>query len=135
VTARALGALVYGAGLLFATLAVIKGVNGPSAVTPQVLLLTAFLTWAWGIYFAYTVEQWLDPTPEPTRVRRAELIVRFRRMIVALCALLLPASFYIRTFIVLLGLGDAFAGQIVFFALAGANIVGAIFVLVSLKFD
>lgn len=130
-----LGIVAYGAVLAALTLLALNNQQGTGTVAPQVLLLTGFVTYTWSLYFAFTVADWLDPTPEPTRTRRQELIVRFRRMIVALCALLLPASFYVRTALVLLGVGDAAAGQVVFFALASSNVVGSVFVLASLKLD
>ena len=106
--------------------------NTANTVTTQLLLLASFLSVTWGIYLIYTIRQYRASTRMATRGR----IVRdFRRMVVAMCLWLFVFSFVFRTVMVLLGLGADEIGQIVFYGLAGSNILGSLFVVASLFFD
>jgi hypothetical protein len=103
-------------------------------ITPHVFFITVFLTVTWGFYFAYTVLDYLRLRQSTDR-RRGDLVAAFRKVVVALCVLMLPLGFLVRTTLTLAGLGDAFGGQVLFFALVGTNVPGSIFVVVSLRFD
>lgn len=106
--------------------------NASSSITPQIFVLALFLSVTWGIYMAYTIRQYRISAHFATRGR----IVRdFRRMVVAVCLWLFVFSFVFRTATVLVGLGQEVVGQILFYALAGSNIVGSVFVVASLFFD
>ena len=107
--------------------------NNPSPITPQLLLLTLFLTITWGVYFAHTILE-LTQQARPTSSVGVR-ISNYRRLVVALCLFLLPLSFFIRTGMVFVGFGNDVAGQVVFFTLAGSNVLGSVFVDISLLFD
>lgn len=100
-----------------------------TTIAPHILGLALFLSVMWGIFLAYTINEYRGARG------RKEIVVGFRRMIVALCVFLLPFSLVFRTTCVLLGLGDDVIGQIAFFALVGPNVVGCIFAVVSLRYD
>lgn len=94
----------------------------------QTLLLASFLSLTWGIYLAGSVRD-LSRTrgrthPRPTR---QDVILAYRRTVVALCLFMLPFSLLIRAAFVVAGLGQETAGQVVFFALVGTNVPGSIF--------
>lgn len=99
-----------------------------SSITPHILALAIFLSLCWGVYL-------VDCARDLNRARGTRntsantlaAVVSFRRLIVAICVFMLPFSLVFRTTLVLLGSGDAFAGHIVFFALAGVNVPGAVF--------
>lgn len=98
-------------------------------ILTQTFLLALFLSVAWGVYLVFTIRDLLSiqHLAKTTKRDRIEIIATFRRMIVAVCVFMLPFSLLIRTAIVGLGFGDQVAGQVVFFALAGSNIPGAVF--------
>ena len=107
-------------------------------MTPQVFLLTAFLTVMWGVYFASALIEYRAIRKGPTFVvltRQQEIVRGFRRVIVSLCVFMLPAAFVLRTGLVLLGFGNDVVGVVVFFALVGPNIIGSIFAVASLRYD
>lgn len=103
-------------------------------IATQVLMLTLGLTVGWGVYFFACVAEYLDIRERHDR-RQAEVLRGFRRVVVSFCLWLLPLSFFFRTGLVLLGVGDGVAGQVVFFALASTNVVGCLFCLASLRHD
>ena len=105
----------------------------PTPLTFQTFLLATTLALLWGIYFFFTVREWFQVRQ---RVRaRGDMISAFRRMLVAWCVFILPFSVTVRTALVIMGFGDAIIGQIIFFTLAGSNLIGAIFAVVSLRLD
>lgn len=103
-------------------------------ITPQIFALSSFLLIGIGIYLAFTITEYQRVRHLRSR-RRGEIVSAFRKVVVAFCWFMLPMSFFVRTGFVLLGYGDVVTGQVVFFALAGTNVAGVIYVLVSLKFD
>lgn len=101
-------------------------------IAPQIFTLTAFLSVTWGIYLGHTIGAYR----RALRTRGRGLIVReFRRMVVAFCLWLICFSFVFRTALVLVGLGDEWVGQLLFFTLAGSSVLGSVFAVVSLWFD
>ena len=101
-------------------------------IAAQTFVLVLYLTVMWGIYFAHTIREYRRP--EATTPRRLR-VANFRRAVVGLCVFALPASFLLRTLLVLMGAGNEVIGQILFFALAGPNVIGSTFVVISLRFD
>jgi hypothetical protein len=112
-----------------------------TTVAPQIMFLTLFLSVMWGIYLGFTIREYV-------RVKRArllredstlgerrssEVVANFRRVVVAFCMWMLPVSFLLRTTLVTLGFGADVVGTISFFTLAGANVVGSIFVVATLR--
>lgn len=100
-------------------------------IATHIFILGLFLSVMWGIYFVYTVLDYRASRGKGYKV----LVAAFRRLIVALCVFLLPFSLMFRTACVLLGVADEITSQIIFFALVGPNVVGCIFVVVSLRYD
>lgn len=94
----------------------------------QTLIIAGFLSLTWGIYLVGAVLELGrvrgHDHPRPTR---QEVIVAYRRTIVALCLFMLPFSLLFRAVLVVLGLGSDIAGQIVFYALITTNVPGSIF--------
>jgi hypothetical protein len=103
-------------------------------VTLEVFLLATFLSVTWGIYLISVIQEWLRVHDNRTS-KRGDLISAFRRLLVALAVWLLPFAFFVRTGLVLTGNGDLILGQIAFFALTGANVVGSLFAVISLRYD
>lgn len=101
----------------------------------QILLLAGVLTALWGVYFVWTVTEWAGVMAVRKAKTRGEVVVSFRRMVTAWCLFVLPASVVVRLVLVEMGYGDAIIGQVAFFALAGSNLVGAVFAVVSLRLD
>ncbi len=106
--------------------------NNPQAISPQIFILAAILTLLWGTYFLYTLGEWRRINRAKVR---ADVLAAFRRVVVAWCAFILPCSVLVRTALVLAGVGDAVIGQILFFSLAGSNLVGGLFAVISLRYD
>lgn len=107
-------------------------------MTPQVFVLTAFLTTMWGIYLVAAAREYREVRQGPRVIvlsRQQEIVRAFRRVVVDLCVFALPAAFLLRTGMVLLGLGNDVVGGVVFFALVGPNVVGSIFAVASLRYD
>lgn len=103
-------------------------------VTPQIFVLVLYLTVMWGFYFLVAVREWIRG-PQPTRTEPQEKVRAFRRVIVSFCLFMLPGSFLLRTGLVILGVGEAQVGVILFFTLAGTNIVGSTYAVYSLRYD
>lgn len=103
-------------------------------MTPQVFVLTAYLTIAWGTYFAIAVRDYVRARATVHR-RRDETVKVWRRMVVAFCLFMLPFSFFLRAGLTLLSLENTTISGIVFFSIAGTNVAGSIFCLVSLRYD
>lgn len=103
-------------------------------ITPHILLVSIFLSTTWGIYLVYTIGDYRHIRAGAGR-RRGEVVVAFRKIVVALSLWAICFAYVFRTLCVLAGLGDESAGQVTFFALLGVNIVGSIFVVSSLWFD
>ena len=103
-------------------------------IAPQVFILTAFLTLTWGTYFAAALLDYVRYRASKDR-RRGEGVRALRRVVIAFCVLMLPLSFFFRTGLVLAGLENGIAGQLVFFSLAGTNVLGSIFCIASLRYD
>lgn len=99
-----------------------------------VLFIAVVLSILWGIYLAETVIHYQRIKASPVR-RRQDVVIALRRTVVAFCTWLFPFSFVFRLICVLLGVGDEISGQIVFYALLGANFTGSIFCIASLKYD
>jgi hypothetical protein len=117
-----------------------------SSIAPHIFILAAFLSVTWGIYLVYTVREYRRVLHDKTTQRpnnnfstaprhRSELLAALRKMVVALCAFLFVFSFVFRTSMVLLGLDDQTVGVVIFFALAGSNVVGSLYVVISLWLD
>jgi hypothetical protein len=107
-------------------------------VTPQVFILTAFLTVMWGTYFASALREYGAVRRGPRVVvltRQQEIVRAFRRVVVDLCVFMLPAAFVLRTGMVIIGVGNDVVGGVVFFALVGPNVIGSIFAVASLRYD
>lgn len=106
-------------------------------IAPHILGISGFLSIMWGIYLLHTIgeHQALRALKPTNSTRRMETVASFRRVAVAFCLWFLVFSYVFRTVCVLIGLGDAVAAQITFFALLGTNIPGSIFVVVSFWFD
>jgi hypothetical protein len=103
-------------------------------IAPQILAIAGFLSITWGVYLGGTIVSYRGLLKHPNR-RRQDVVVALRRFVVAFCIWLFCFSFVFRTALVLMGAGDEFVGQIVFFALLGTNVVGSLFACVSLWFD
>lgn len=103
-------------------------------ITPQTLVLTIFLTVAWGAYFFAAVRDYRVRSVAKDR-RRGEAVRALRRVVVSFCLLMLPLSVAFRSTLVLAGFGNDVAGGVVFFSLAGTNVVGSLFCLFSLRYD
>jgi len=122
-------------------------VNSGSSIAPHILILATFLSVMWGVYLGYTVREYrkvlrelTTKRPEPPDFssaprRRGEILAALRKMVVALCMFLFVFSFVFRTVMVLLGLDDQTVGIVIFFALAGSNVLGSIYVVASLFLD
>lgn len=106
-------------------------------IAPHILVISIFLSITWGGYLLYTVQDYLRVrgrrSADPRR--RGDVVTAFRRMVVAFCLWLICAAYVFRTACVLVGLGDAVAGQVVFFSLIGSNVAGSLFALISLRYD
>lgn len=107
--------------------------NG-STVAVGLFIISSFLSITWGIYLFGTVIAYVRTRNYRDR-RKQDMVVALRRFIVAFCIWLVCFSFVFRTVVVLLGMGDELAGQIVFYALLGTNVVGSIFAAISLRYD
>lgn len=103
-------------------------------IAPQLLVLTLYLTLAWGFYLGAAVLDYRAHRAQVDR-RRGEGVRALRRVVVAFCLFMLPFSFFLRTGMVLAGVADISAAQIVFFALLGTNVSGSLFCIVSLRYD
>jgi uncharacterized membrane protein len=103
-------------------------------ITPQIFALTAFLTVTWGINMVIAASEYRIARATPDR-RRADVVRALRRCVASICLFMLPFSFMIRTALVLAGFGNDVIGMVVFFALAGTNVVGSLFVMISLRYD
>ena len=119
--------------------------NG-SSIAPHIFVLAVFLSVTWGIYLGYTIREYRRVLHDATTHRpnnnfstaprrRGEILAALRKMIVALCAWLFVFSFVFRTAMVLLGLDDQIVGVVIFFALAGSNVAGSLYVVISLFLD
>lgn len=109
----------------------------------HILVLSTFLSLVWGWHLKDTSRDWLEaraarPVAADPALRRVELVhIRrelgdaLRNLVAAICLLSISVAYVFRTAVVLAGLGEAFAGQVVFFALVGVNVTGALFVVVS----
>lgn len=100
----------------------------------HVFALCAFLSVMWGIYLAFTIVDYRTTLATAAR-RRSDIVSAFRRMVVAFCLFFLPFAFVVRTFCVLVGVGDEAAAQVTFFAFVGPNVLGSIYAVVSLRYD
>lgn len=121
--------------------------NSGSSIAPHILILASFLSVMWGIYLGYTIREYrkvlhelTTKRPEPPDFssaprRRGEILAALRKMVVAGCMFLFVFSFVFRTAMVLLGLDDQTVGVVIFFALAGSNVLGSIYVVASLFLD
>lgn len=103
-------------------------------IAPQILFIASVLSVLWGTYLIGTIRSYQVVKGNPHR-RRQEVLVSVRDIVVALAAWTFVFSFVFRTSLVLVGVGDDIAGQIVFYALLGVNFTGSIFAIVSLKYD
>lgn len=101
-----------------------------NTIAPQIFVLALYITIMWAIYFSWTIRDYVAPL---TIVRPR--VAAFRRLLVALCVFAFPASVLLRTGLVLLGVGEDTIGQLSFFVLAGTNVVGSTYAVVSLIFD
>jgi hypothetical protein len=122
-------------------------VNNGSSIAPHIFALAVFLSVTWGIYLVYTVLDYRRVLREVTTQRpvppdfssaprrRGEILAALRRMIVAWCQWLFVFSFVFRTAMVLLGLDNQTVGLVIFFALAGSNVLGSLYVVISLRYD
>lgn len=99
-------------------------------IAPQILVLSVFFSVVWGWFAADTINDWRKIRFSGTR-RKGELADAFRTMLCAISLESICAAYVLRTALVVAGLGDAVAGQVVFFTLLGVNIPAAIFVVVS----
>jgi hypothetical protein len=104
-------------------------------IAPQILLISAFLSITWGIYLFATAKGYIALRNASPIRRRGDTVQAMRRFLVALCLWTICFSYVFRTGCVLIGLGEATAGQIAFFAILGINIPASIFAVVSLRFD
>jgi len=122
-------------------------VNNGSSIAPHIFLLAAFLSVTWGIYLVYTIREYRRVLHEVTTQRpvppdfssaprrKGEILAALRKMIVAWCQWLFVFSFVFRTGMVLLGLDDQVVGLVIFFTLAGSNVLGSLYVVISLRYD
>ena len=101
-------------------------------IAPHILAISAFLSVMWGIYLAYTVQDYR--LAKGSHVR-PEIVRAFRRMLVVLCLWSICFAYVFRTLCVIVGLGDAWAGQVAFFAILGLNVPSSIFTVISFRFD
>lgn len=99
-------------------------------IAPQILVLSVFFSFVWGWFMIDTINDWRAIRVSGTR-RKDELADKFRTMLCAICLESICAAYVLRTALVLVGLGDAAAGQVVFFTMLGVNIPAAIFVVAS----
>ena len=98
-------------------------------MTLQVVILTLALTVLWGVHFGFSVRAWVRT--QTTQHSRKDTIVAFRRLATAWCIFLLPLAFLVRNGLAYAGYEDAIIGQLLFFTLAGSNLVGGVFAVVS----
>ena len=103
-------------------------------IAQHILALCAVLSVTWGIYLLGTIRHYVSLHRTPDR-RRAEAVRALRDVMLALNVWLFVFSFVFRTACVLVGIGEEVAAQIVFFALAGTNLVGSLWAGVSLRYD
>lgn len=103
--------------------------NSGSPISLQVFALVSFLSLTWGTYLMFTLREFR--AARNSKKGRVEMMALYRRSIVAICVFMLPFSLLVRTSLVLMGLGDQLAGQVVFYAFAGTNIPGSIFVALT----
>lgn len=99
-------------------------------IAPQIFVLSLLLSLVWGWYLRDTVHDWREIRRIETR-RRGEMADAFRAMLCAISLESICAAYVLRTALVVIGLGDATAGQVVFFTLLGVNIPAALFVVAS----
>lgn len=105
----------------------------PNSVTAQIILLLLYLTAMWGIYFGHCVREWLRPRKVPISVR-GERVIAIRKVVVAMCIFALPLAFLIRSLSIQLAILPELATYSMF-TLAGTNITGSTFVVLSLWID
>jgi len=102
-------------------------------ITPQILFISTFLSLTWGIFLVASVMDYRGTLVQ--QHSRRDVVIGFRRMLVAFCIWLICFAYVFRTICVLAGVGEGVAGQITFFALLGTNVVGSLFAVISLKYD
>ena len=109
-------------------------------ITPHILILSAFFSVVFGWHLLDALTDWRDAlivlrtsrrTGVSVRTAARDLSEKMRELLAALCLVSISASYLLRTAAVLLGLGDAIAGQVAFFALLGICIPASIFMVIS----
>lgn len=99
-------------------------------IAPHILLLSLFLSFAWGWHTIDTITEYREYRTRPNRIE-SRVAQYLRDVVCAVCLESICIAYVLRTAIVLLGFGDQIAGQLLFFVLLGVNIPGALYAIIS----
>lgn len=101
-------------------------------IAPHIFVLSTFLSIVWGWHLLDASRDWQVIRAKAWAQRApGQLAGELRNLVAAICLFAISVAYLFRTAVVLAGLGETFAGQVVFFALVGVNVTGAVFVVAS----
>lgn len=103
-------------------------------IAPQIFVLSLVLSIAWGTNLLDAIHDYQAVHRRPLR-SRLELAKALRTLVGAICLFSLGFAYVLRTGMVLAGFGELVVGQVLFFALVGVNLPGALFVILSRRYD
>lgn len=96
-------------------------------IAPAILVLSAIFSAIWAVSLYRAAQDYR----EARRDKLAPLGRSMRQLVLVFCAASTALAYLVRTTLVMAGFGADVAGQVLFYALLGTNLVGGLFCAVS----